>query len=192
MIADSFRRLSRVTVCTIVGLLASATAAPAQGDLKMPQAESLSAAAKASPELVQGLAKELGSTPEQAAGVAAVLFGVAKSFLKPEDFATMSKAVPGMDALVAAAPPGVVKTPGAPATPPVSTFTPGIASSSSSTSTMNMASSDGMTSAIAGLSKLGIKPEMLLKAVPFLTGYLKKYGGTALESLLGSLFKTGK
>jgi hypothetical protein len=61
-------------------------------------------AAKASPDLVSALSKELGSTPEQAAGAAGSLFGLAKSRLKPEDFAQVSKAVPGMDLLLKAAP----------------------------------------------------------------------------------------
>ena len=192
MTADCLHRFACVAVCTIVGLLSSPTAARAQVDLKTPpEAESRSAAVKANPELVQGLAKELGSTPEQAAGVAGVLFGVAKSLLKPEDFAAVSKAVPGMDALLAAAPPAAAGTSGEPAMRTGSTFTPGIASSSSSTA-MTMAPTDGMASAISGLSKLGIKPEMLLKALPFLSGYLKRFGGADLGALLGGLFKTGK
>ena len=191
MIPDCLHRLSCVAVCAVVLLFSSATAARAQTDFRTPaaEAEALSAAVKASPELVQGLAKELGSTPEQAAGAAGLLFGIAKSFLRPEDFAEVSKAVPGMDALLAAVPPGTVNTSGAPAVRTGSTFTPGIASSSSST--MNMAAQDGMTSAVSGFSKLGIKPEMIAKALPFLSGFLKKYGGAALGSLLGGMFKTG-
>jgi hypothetical protein len=61
-------------------------------------------AAKASPDLVSALSKELGSTPEQAAGAAGSLFELAKSRLKPDDFAQISKAVPGMDSLLKAAP----------------------------------------------------------------------------------------
>ena len=61
-------------------------------------------AAKASPELVGILSKELGSTPEQAAGATGSLFGVAKSGLKPGDFSQVAKAVPGMAALLRAAP----------------------------------------------------------------------------------------
>src|SRR5262245_17792226 len=186
-------RLSCVAVCALVGLFSAATAASAQVDFGTPSAaEALSTAVKASPELVQGLAKELGSTPEQAAGAAGVLFGIAKSLLKPEDFAAVSKAVPGMDALLAAVPPGAVGTSGEPAARPGSTLTPGFASSSSSTPAMSMAPSDGMASAFAGFSKLGIKPEMVAKAVPFMSGYLKKYGGAAVGSLLGGLFKMGK
>src|SRR5262245_58583966 len=62
------------------------------------------AAAKASPELIGALSKELNSTPEQAAGAAGALFGVAKSRLKPNEFSQVSKAVPGMAALLGAAP----------------------------------------------------------------------------------------
>jgi hypothetical protein len=51
------------------------------------------------------------------------------------------------------------------------------------------AAPDGMSSAIPAISKLGIKPEMIAKAIPFLAGYLKKYGGDAVASLLGGLFK---
>ena len=54
---------------------------------------------------------------------------------------------------------------------------------------LTMAAPDGMASAVAGFSKLGIKPEMITKAVTFLFGYLKKCGGAAVASLLGVLFK---
>ena len=188
MSPDCRHRASFVTVCAIVGLFSFATAARAQIDFGTPsEAEARSAAVKASPELVNGLAKELGSTPEQAAGAAGVLFGIAKSLLKPEDFAAMSKAVPGMEALLAAAPPG--DTLGKAAAGPGAT--PGFASSSSSTP-MTAAPPDGMASAFPGFSKLGIKPEMIAKALPFLAGYLKKYGGEAAGAVLGGLFKTGK
>ena len=180
-------RIACVTVYAILWLLSSATIARAQIDFtKPPEAEAQAAAAKANPELVNGLAKELGSTPEQAAGAAGVFFSLAKSLLKPEDFAAMAKAVPGMDALLAATPAGVVVTPSA------LTQTPGFASSPSATSGAMMAAPDGMTSAVGGLSKLGIKPEMIAKALPYLSGYLKKYGGAALSSLLGGIFKGGK
>ena len=105
----------------IVGLFSAPTVARAQADFGAPQAQALSAAVKASPELVTGLAKELGSTPEQAAGAAGLLFGIAKSLLKPEDFAAVAKAVPGMDALLAAAPRDAL---------PAATLAPGFAGSS--------------------------------------------------------------
>jgi hypothetical protein len=191
MTLHSLHRISCIAVSAIVVWLSSTAAASAQTDFGTPsQTEALSAAAKANPELAQGLAKELGSTPEQAAGAAAVFFGIAKSFLKPEDFAALSKAVPGMDALLAAAPPEAAGTPGSALSG--SGATPGFASSSSSPSTVMTAAPDGMSSAISAISKLGIKPEMIAKAIPFLSGYLKKYGGDAVASLLGGLFKKGK
>lgn len=184
-------RLSCVAVCALVGLFSWATPARAQVNFSTPaQAEALSSAVKASPELVQGLAKELDSTPEEAAGAAGAIFGIAKLLLKPEDFAAMSRAVPGMEALLAAGPPGVVGTSGA--QPMGLGPTPGFASSSSSTPALTAAPVDGNAWAASDLSKLGIKPEMIAKAVPFLSGYLKKHGGAALGSLLGGVFKSGK
>ena len=199
MTQECLHRRSYVAVCAIVGLFSSATAARAQVAFTTPQgAEAMSAAVKASPKLVNGLAKELGSTPEQAAGAAGVIFGIAKSLLKPEDFAAMSKAVPGMDALLAAVPTDGVGTSGA--SPALLAPTPGFASSSSATLPSSAASSSSSTpamnmaplEAISALGKMGIKPEMIAKAVPFLSGFLKKNGSAALGSLLGGLFKTGK
>jgi hypothetical protein len=67
-------------------------------------ADLATAAVKASPGLVTDLSKALGSSPEQAAGAAGALFGVAKSQLKPAEFSQIASAVPGMDALLSAAP----------------------------------------------------------------------------------------
>jgi len=33
---------------------------------------------------------------------------------------------------------------------------------------------------------------MITKAIPFLTGYLKKNGGKGIGALIGQVFKTGK
>jgi hypothetical protein len=181
-------------LCALVGLLLSVTFAAAQSDAQTPsQAAALSSAVKANPTLVEEMAKELGSTPEEAAATAGVLFSVAKSFLKPEDFAEMSKAVPGMAALVAAVPQNEAGASSQPALLP----TPGFGSSSSLPTTspampVTMAMPNGVESAISALSKMGINPAMLAKAIPFLTGYLKKNGGDSMGALLGQVFKTGK
>ena len=58
----------------------------------------------ANPELVGSLAKEIGATPQQAEGAAGALFGVAKQKLPAGDWSKVSAAVPGMDALLKAAP----------------------------------------------------------------------------------------
>ena len=82
-----------------IGAIVLATALGADAQVSSAMAD----AAKASPELVGALSKEIGATPEQAAGAAGSLFGLAKSRLKAEDFAQVSKAVPGMDSLLKAA-----------------------------------------------------------------------------------------
>jgi len=129
-----------------------------------------SAAAKASPELVGALSKELGSTPEQAAGAAGALFGVAKSRLKADEFSQIAKAVPGMDALLKAAP-----------------------GSSAPTGTSGLpqmpGSAGGLATAAASFQKLGLSPDMVSKAVPVLTSAVSKSGGADVGKLLAGALR---
>src|SRR3954469_19790885 len=83
-------------------LLALST--PNEAGAQTAATEHAAAAAKASPELVKALSTEIGGTAEQSAGAAGALFSVAKSRLKAEEFAQVSKAVPGMSSLLKAAP----------------------------------------------------------------------------------------
>jgi hypothetical protein len=140
---------------------AYAEQAPAAADAAM-------AAAKASPELVGALSKEIGATPAQAAGAAGALFGVAKSRLKPEDFTKVAAAVPGMDSLLAAAP---------------------AAGGAAGALSQLGGSAAGLASAASAFSKLGLKPEMVAKAVPILTSFVTKSGGAGVGSLLSSVLK---
>jgi len=126
-------------------------------------------AAKASPELVGLLSKEIGASPEQSAGAAGTLFGVAKSRLSAEDFTQVSKAVPGMDALLKAAPAAGTGTAGA--------------------LSQMAGSAAGLASAAASFSKLGLKPDMVAKAVPVLTSFVTKSGGAKVGSLLAGALK---
>ena len=130
------------------------------------------AAAKASPDLVAALSKELGSSPEQAAGAAGALFGLAKTRLKPEEFSQVSKAVPGMGSLLKAAPSMAVGTSGA----------------SSALSKM-AGSASGLASAASAFSKLGLSPDMVAKAVPVLTSFVSKSGGANVGKLLAGVLK---
>src|SRR5262249_53243575 len=57
-------------------------------------ASAAAAAAKASPDLVGELSKELSSTPEQAAGAARALFGLAETRLQPAEVPPGSQAAP--------------------------------------------------------------------------------------------------
>jgi hypothetical protein len=122
-------------------------------------------AAKASPDLVNALSKEIGATPEQAAGAAGALFGIAKSNLKPEQFSQVAAAVPGMDSLLSAAP-----------------AAGGMAGAAGG-------AAGGMAAAASAFTKLGLSPDMVSKAVPILTSYVSKAGGANVGSMLAGALK---
>jgi hypothetical protein len=127
-------------------------------------------AAKASPDLVTALSKELGATPEQSAGAAGALFGLAKSRLKPAEFSQIAAAVPGMDSLLKAAPAaGAVGTSGA-------------------LSSLG-ASAGGLAAAASAFKSLGLSPDLVSKAVPVLTSFVTKSGGADVASLLAGALK---
>lgn len=130
-----------------------------------------SAAAKASPDLVGALSKEIGATPPQAAGAAGALFGVAKSRLKPQEFSQVAAAVPGMDMLLKAA--------------PAASAAVGTAGALSQMA----GSASGLASAASAFSKLGLKPELVAKAIPILTSFVTKSGGANVGSLLAGVLK---
>ena len=129
------------------------------------------AAAKASPELVTALSKELGATAEQSAGAAGALFGLAKSRLKPAEFAQVAKAVPGMSALLKAAP-----------------STHGAVGTSGALSEI-AGSAGGLAAAASAFTKLGLSPELVAKAVPILTSFVTKSGGANVGNLLAGALK---
>jgi hypothetical protein len=120
---------------------------------------------------VGALSKELGATPELAAGAAGSLFGIAKSRLKPEEFSQVAAAVPGMDSLLKAAPKagGAVGTAGA--------------------LSQLGGSASGLAAATGAFTKLGLSPEMVGKAVPVLTSFVTKSGGAQVGSLLAGALK---
>jgi hypothetical protein len=134
-------------------------------------AAAAAAAAKASPELVSALSKEIGGTPAQSAGAAGALFGLAKSRLKPAEFGQVAKAVPGMDALLKAAPAAsaVLGTSGSMA--------------------QLAGAAGGLASAASAVQKLGLSPEMVSKAIPILTSFVSKSGGAGVANLLAGALK---
>jgi len=151
----------------LVGFATLPVARASAQDAAAPPAEA-AAAAKASPELVGELSKELGSSPEQAAGAAGALFGLAKTRLKPEEFSQVSQAVPGMGSLLKAA-------------PAVPAGTSGLAKMAGS--------AGGLANAASAFSKLGLKPDMVAKAVPVLTNFVTKSGGANVGKLLAGVLK---
>jgi hypothetical protein len=131
----------------------------------------LAAAAKASPALVSALSQQIGGTPEQSAGAAGALFGVAKSRLKPAEFSQVAAAVPGMDALLKAAP------------------STGSAPGGLSGISQLAGSASGLASAASAFSKLGLSPDMVAKAIPVLTSFVTKSGGASVGNLLAGALK---
>jgi hypothetical protein len=96
---------------------------------------------------------------------------VAKSRLKADEFTQVSKAVPGMDSLLKAAPAlsSAVGTAGA--------------------LSQVAGSAGGLASAASAFSQLGLKPEMVTKAIPVLTSFVSKSGGAGVGSLLAGVLK---
>jgi hypothetical protein len=161
-----------IVFAAIVVIAAGArTHATAGASQAQAPATGASAAASASPELVGALSKELGATPEQAAGAAGSLFGIAKSRLKPEEFSQVAAAVPGMDSLLKAA--------------PKSSETAGTSGALSQLG----GSASGLAAATSAFTKLGLSPEMVGKAVPVLTSFVTKSGGAQVGNLLAGALK---
>ena len=151
-------------VCAAFLLSLNVSAAP--GAIASQDAAAAAEAAKASPDLVGALSKELNSTPDQAAGAAGVLFGVAKDRLKPEEFSQVEKSVPGMSSLLKAAP---ALGGGGKSNP--------------------LAQAAGLASAASAFSKLGLSPKLVSKAIPVLTSFVSKSGGADVGKLLASVLK---
>jgi len=131
--------------------------------------------ATANPELVGALAKELSVTPKQAEGAAGALFGHAKTKLAPADWSKVSGAVPGMDGLLKAAPAMGSAT--------------GVAGTSGLSAMTGAAGLGGLAGMAGSFSKLGLKPELLMKAVPVLTNYVSKSGGADVGRILAGVLK---
>jgi hypothetical protein len=163
--------LKTVWLVLLMTVAHSAAAAQTAAEKAKSATEQASAAVKASPDLVTALSKEIGSTPEQAAGAAGSLFAVAKGRLKPDEFSQVAKAVPGMDALLAAAP------------------SIGGAGGAAGALSQAAGAAGGLASAASAFSKLGLKPDLVAKAIPVLTSFVTKYGGANVGKLLAGVLK---
>src|SRR5262245_2460685 len=168
-VAMTGRRCVGIVSALLVALSFSTGSASVSYGAQDLTAAAQDAAAKASPELVGALSKEIGGTPAQSAGAAGALFGLAKSRLKPAEFGQVSKAVPGMDALLKAA--------------------PALGGASGGALSQLAGSASGLASAASAFSKLGLKPEMVAKAIPVLTSFVGKTGGAGVAGLLSGVLK---
>jgi uncharacterized protein VcgC/VcgE DUF2780 len=163
-------RRTRFAIATLALLMLS-TAGIARGAEAQAQQQAAAAAAEASPDLVADLSTELSATPEQAAGAAGALFGVAKSRMKTEDFAQVSNAVPGMASLLAAA--------------PALTAATGTAGALSQLG----GSAGTLVAAASAFKSLGLPPELVSKALPVIIGFVTKSGGANTGNLLAGALK---
>jgi hypothetical protein len=164
---------SRLVASLVVFAVAFGTVAL---DAQAPGAEGT-----ANPELVGTLAKELGATPRQAEGAAGALLGLAKTRLSPSDWSKVAGAVPGMDGLLKAAP--------ATSAAGGATGTSGLGGAAAAAGLGGASGLGGLASMAASFNQLGLKPEMVAKAVPVLTNYVSKAGGAGVGQLLSGALK---
>lgn len=120
------------------------------------------------PELVSQLTKALPISPSQASGGAGSLFALAKSRLSAAEFTLVAAAVPGMDALLKAAPES---------------------SALSSLQSYLPASLSGLAPVAGSFQKLGLSPQMAGKFVPVLINYVQSRGGFSTGALLAKVLQ---
>ena len=120
--------------------------------------------------LVDLLTSQLGISKDQASGGAGSIFQLAKQNLNGEDFSSVSKAVPGIDQMMGAAP----KAEG-------SSSTLGGISSMFGSSSKKLNGIAGLTSSF---EKLGLSGNMVDKFIPIILDYVKNGGGENVMSLL--------
>src|SRR4051812_11799103 len=125
-----------------------------------------------SPDLIGELTKSFSITPAQATGGAGALFGLAKTRMSPGDFSKVADTVPGMDALLKAAP--TVSGGGG---------IPGVSGSALP------GGLGGLASVAGSFQKLGLSPSMAAKFVPLLTNFVQAKGGASVASLLSGALK---
>jgi hypothetical protein len=171
--------MNTLSLLVLAGALASAQATPSAAPAApATTAQAVEAAAKtveqtASPEIVGQLVKELAITPGQAEGAAGSMFGLAKTRLKPEEFAKVAAAVPNMDGLLKAAP---------------SAAADGKASATDMVSKM-AGNAGGMASLAPSFSKLGLKPDTIVKLAPTMIKVMDTKGGAEVGKLLATALK---
>jgi len=154
--------ITRLTAC----LFALSGVSLAQG-----QAPAKDNALNLNPELVGKLTKELKVTPDQAAGGAGAIFGLAKSRLSPADFAKVASSVPGMDGFLKAAP----AAKGGSVLDSLGSMAPGEAG--------------GLASLSGSFKSLGLSPAMASKFVPVLEKYIESKGGSNIAGLFAGALK---
>ena len=117
-------------------------------------------------KLIGSLVDRLGVSEAQATGGAGSVFKEAKNNMSPGDYFQVLKAVPGIDALISAAPKAGGLT--------------GQASS------LLGGSAGSMTGLADSFSKLGLSPDMVNQFVPVILDFVQSEGGQQAMTLLKS------
>ena len=117
------------------------------------------------------LMSQLSISQQQALGGAGALFQVAKQNMEPQAFSTLSQSVPGMDAMLEAAPT---------TSDPVSSLTGSLSSLMGDTdNTLGT-----MASLATSFDQLNLSPEMVGQFIPIMTEYVKNTSGQVTANLL--------
>jgi len=167
-------RICALVLLVPAGFVYTQESAPAPTQAGAPAATELTVAQTANPELVGELVKEVGVTPSQAQSAAGTLFGAAKGKLSAADFAKIAAAVPNMDGLLKAAPAAPAKG--------------GSADVASKAAAALGGAGAALTTANA-LSKLGLKPDQIVKIAPALVKIVQSKGGAEVATLLSGALK---
>ena len=126
--------------------------------------------------LTDTLVQQLGVTPAQATGGAGSLFSTARQGMSPADFAQVSKAVPGMDQYLAAAPSQAAPSLG----------TAGLMGAAGS-ALGGSGSALGTAASLAGsFQSLGLNSGMVSQFIPIVLQYVNTTGGSSTMGLLQS------
>ena len=184
----SLRLLIILQVCLTVGLV---TARPAAAQVE---------------QLIGALTSNLGVTETQAEAGAGAIFGLAQERMAPDEFASLSGSVPGVEELIGAAQVAgldIGGTSGAEATGGVSDYAPAAGGGLGFSSDVEDAAGGllgsageaagigdlGGLAALAGpFSELGLSPEMAAEFLPIILSYVGDTGGsTAMGLLQGAL-----
>jgi len=122
--------------------------------------------------LVDSLVKELGVSPAQAEGGSGAIFQAAKNNMSADEFSELSKSIPGMDGILAAAPKEVASTSS------TSDLLGGLAKATGNSSLTDAA---GL---INSFKELGLSSDMVTKFSPVVLDYVKQAGGETSATLL--------
>jgi hypothetical protein len=126
-------------------------------------------------ELLDMLKEKLGVSDSQAEGGAGLVFELAREKLDDADFARVSAAMPGIQTLMATAPPAGEALPGG-----LSGMVSGLGTGGGILSMANLA---------AGFSTMGLDAKMTTKFVNTILAYLHSKGESGAASILEKLFE---